>query len=56
MNKKGFTTIELIVSFIMVVIILASLVGFTVNYRDRVKQEEVKSQLYDFKNSITKIS
>lgn len=55
MNKKGFTTIELIVSFVMVVIILASLVGFTVNYRDRVKQEEVNSQLYDFKNTITKI-
>ena len=55
MNKKGFTTIELIVSFVMVVILLASLIGFTINYRDRVKQEEIVSKLYDFKNTITKI-
>ena len=55
MNKKGFTTIELIISFMMVSIMLASLIGFTINYRDKVKQEEVRSQLYDFKNTITKI-
>ncbi len=55
MNKKGFTTIELIVSFVMVVILLASLIGFTINYRDKVRQEEIISQLYDFKNTITKI-
>ena len=54
MNKKGFTTVELIVSFIMIVIILISLVGFTVNYRDKVKIEQVKSNLNDFKNTVTK--
>ncbi len=54
MNKKGFTTVELIVSFVMVVILLSSLIGFTVTYRDRVKKEELMSQLYDFKNTITK--
>ncbi len=55
MNKKGFTTVELIVSFMIVTIILTSLVGFTVNYRDKVKKEEIRTKLYDFKNSITKI-
>ncbi len=54
MNKKGFTTVELTVSFVMVVILLASLIGFTVTYRDKVKNEEIKSQLIDFKNTITK--
>jgi len=54
MNKKGFTTVELIVSFIVIVIILGSLVGFTINYRDRVKLEQIKSSLIDFKNTITK--
>lgn len=54
MNKKGFTTIELIISFVMVIILLASLINFTINYRDRVKKEEVISELYDFKNTITK--
>ena len=54
MNKNGFTTIELIVSFIMVVIILTSLIGFTTAYRGRVSNEQVKSQLIDFKNTILK--
>ena len=54
MDKKGFTTIELIVSFVMVVIMLSSLVGFTIAYRDNVKTEELKSELIDFKNTITK--
>ena len=55
MNKKGFTTIELIVSFIMVVVILTSLIGFTTAYRGKVNDEEVKSQLFDFKNTILKV-
>ena len=54
MNKKGFTTIELVISFSMVVIILGSLIGFTVTYRGKVKNEEIRSQLIDFKNTITK--
>lgn len=54
MNKKGFTTIELIVSFVMVVILLSSLISFTIAYRDKVKTEEVESELIDFKNVITK--
>ena len=55
MNKKGFTTIELIVSFIMVVVILTSLIGFTTAYRGRVSTEEVKTQLIDYKNTILKV-
>lgn len=54
MNRKGFTTIELIVSFVMVVVLLGSLIGFTITYRDKVEVEEVKSQLIDFKNTVTK--
>ena len=55
MNKKGFTIAEVIVSFTLVSIILASMVGSTIYYRDKVKQEEVVTQLIDFKNTITKI-
>lgn len=55
MNKKGFTTIELIVSFIMVVVILTSLIGFTTAYRGKVNDEELKSKLFDFKNTILKV-
>ena len=54
MNRKGFTTIELVVSFIMVVVILMSLIGFTTAYRGKVSNEEVKTQLVDFKNTVLK--
>ncbi len=53
MNKKGFTTIELVVSFGLLAVILASLLGFTIQYRDRVRNEEIISSLYDYKNTIT---
>ena len=53
LNKKGFTIAEVIVSFGLVSAILASMVGTTIYYRDKMKQEEVVTQLVDFKNSIT---
>ena len=43
MNKKGFTTVELVISFIMVIVILTSLIGFTIAYRDKISIEETKS-------------
>ena len=55
LNNKGFTIAEVLVSFSLITIILASLISSTVYFRDRLKQEEVISQLKDFKNSITKI-
>ena len=55
LNKKGFTIAEVIVSFSMISVVLASIVAFTVTYRDKLKNEEVVSQLLDFKDSITKI-
>lgn len=54
-NKKGFTIAEVIVSFSLVSVILASIIGSTVYYRDKVKEEEVISQLIDFKNTVTKV-
>lgn len=55
LNKKGFTIAEVMVSFSLIAVILASVVASTMYYRDKLKQEEVKSQLIDFKNNITKI-
>ena len=55
MNKKGFTIAEVIVSFSLVSVILVSMVGATIYYRDKVKEEEVITQLVDFKNTITNV-
>lgn len=55
LNKKGFTIAEVIVSFSLISIILASMIASMMFYRDKVKEEEVLSQLWDFKNTITKV-
>ena len=54
LNKKGFTIAEVIISFSLLSVILASVIGSTVFYRDKLKEEEVVTQLMDFKNTITK--
>ena len=54
LNKKGFTIAEVLVSFSLITIILASIISSTIYYRDKLKQEEVVSQLTDFKNTVTK--
>ncbi len=55
LNKKGFTIAEVIVSFSLISMLLASLIGAMMFYRDKVKDEETKSQLWDFKNTVTKV-
>ena len=40
MNKKGFTTIELLLTMLVVVVIMASITSVTYAYRDRSKYEE----------------
>ena len=55
LNNKGFTIAEVLVSFSLITVILASMVSATIFYRDKLKNEEVVSQLYDFKNTITKV-
>ena len=54
LNNKGFTIAEVIVSFSLIAVILVSIISATVFYRDKLKEEEVVSQLNDFKNMITK--
>ena len=55
LNNKGFTIAEVLVSFGLITVILLSIVGSTVFYRDKLKDEEIKSELVDFKSNITKI-
>jgi len=53
MNNKGFTTVEVIVSFALVVIIMASMTTMLVAYRDSINVEETKTKIVEFKNSFT---
>ena len=53
MNNKGFTTVEVIVSFALVVVIMASMTTMLVAYRDSINIEETKTKMIEFKNSFT---
>ena len=55
MNKKGFTTIEVIVCFALIAAILASMTSVIVNYRDRVINAQAETRILDFKNTFTKL-
>ena len=55
MNKKGFTIVEVVIAFSILGVVLISLFGFVSFYRDKVRNEQIKTQLIDFKNTITKV-
>lgn len=55
MDKKGFTTIELIMSFSIISILLVGLMAFVMTYRNRVSNEELRNNMLDLKNTITKV-
>ena len=50
LNNKGITTIEVIVSFVIVVIITASLYSTVSNYNQKRLIESYKSKIYTYKN------
>ena len=55
MNKKGFTTIELILTIAIVVVIMGTITSVTYTYRDRSNYEEFVTDGLNYKNNITKI-
>lgn len=55
MNKKGFTIVEVVIAFSILAVLVLALIEFTVNYRGKVRDEELRTELIDYKNTITKI-
>ena len=55
MNRKGFTTIELLLTMILVVFIMSTIASVTYIYRDRSDTEEVLTDIINYKNNVTKI-
>ncbi len=55
MNKKGFTTVELILTIALVIIIMSTITSVTFVYRDRSDYEENVTQITTYKNTLTKI-
>ena len=55
MNKKGFTVVEVVIAFSILGVVLISLFEFVTFFRDKTRNEEIRTQLIDFKNTITKV-
>ena len=55
MNKKGFTTIELILTMFIVITIMATITSVTYVYRNESNKEMLKSDVLTYKNTLTKI-
>ncbi len=55
MNKKGFTTLELLLTMVLVVGIMVTITNVTYVYRDRSEYEELLTEITNYKNTLTKI-
>ena len=55
MNKNGFTTVELILTMVLVITIMATITSVTYTYRDRSNYEQIVTEVNDYKNKVTKI-
>ena len=55
MNKKAFTTVEMILTILLVVVIMATITSVTLIYRDKSEYEENVTEIENYKNTLTKI-
>ena len=53
LNNKGFTVVELVVSFIFVFTMAFAMYELLYNYRVKQNEESIKAQLVDYKNQVT---
>lgn len=55
MKKNGFTTIELLVCFVIISAIAVSMFGLVLNYQENQQIESIKSEVLTYKNTMTKM-
>lgn len=54
LNNKGVTTIEILISFVLLAIIVVSLYGTVESYKNKQNIESEKNQIMTYKNLLTK--
>lgn len=54
LNQKGFSTVELLVCFIIVTTIVISMFDLIMNYKNRQQVESINSEMVTYKNTVTK--
>ena len=55
LNNKGITTIELIISFVLIIIVASSLFSTITAYNEKRLVEGYKAEILTYKNSLTKL-
>ncbi len=55
MNRKGFTTVEVLVCFVVVSIVMMSLFSTISSFNEKKLQESYRARVYEFKNSLTNV-
>lgn len=53
MNNKGFTTVEVLVCFVVVSVVMMSLFSTISSFNEKKIQESYRARVYEFKNRIT---
>lgn len=53
-NNKGFTTIEILITFVLLAIIVTSLYGTVESYKNKENIESYKSKILSYKNLLTR--
>lgn len=54
LNNKGMTSVEILITFVLVVIIIISMYNTVLSYRNRQQLESYKETIYTYKNLLTK--
>ena len=55
LNKKGITSVELLVCFIIISTIVVSMYNLILNYRNREQIEEVNNEVVSFANNLQEV-
>lgn len=54
-NKKGITSVELLVSFIVVSVVIVGMFSMIMNYKNKEQVEEINNEVITYSNNIQKI-
>ncbi len=55
LNSKGFTAIELLVTFLILSFVVVGMFDVLLNYKDKEQLESIRSSVADYENKMTKI-
>lgn len=55
MNTKGFTTVEVLVCFVIVSIVMMTMFSTISSFNDKRIQESNRAKIYEFKNEVTNV-